>query len=1049
MKFSLTKLSFKNKVFINFILVVFVLLGIIAFNKMSKLEDPEVPVREAVIMTVYPGASAEKVEQEVTIPLERAIRSMGHIYEMTSRSMPNASQINISLETTLPKSKFEEMWNILRKKVSDAREDLPEGAMAPQVHDDFGEVYGMFYALQSDGYSQEEMYDQAKKIKQQLLDIDGVKRVEIYGRRRAVINIGISQEKLARLGVHPLEIIATVKGQNQSVYPGALKSGPDELNISVNDDYKSIDDIRNLVIQGHENDQFKLGDIATVTRGYEDPQMMTMRYNKMPAIGISVAMKDGENILKLGDEVTQTLNKIQKKLPVGMTINKVFYQPEKVKKAIDSFAKNLIEAVLIVIVVLMLVMGLRSGIIIAVNLICIITATIAVLWFMDGTLQRVSLAAFIIAMGMLVDNAIVVLDIILLDLQRGVHRMAAFAHSPQKVAIPLLAATMIAIIAFLPIDLSPDETGDYVGDLFIVLAVSLLISWILSMTHIPLMASRYLKLSPKLANKKPLQGPFYNFFRRVLNYCFQRRTATIGVMVLLLLISAWGYRFVKQSFFPDLSYNQFYIEYSMPSGKNTDAVEADSKKIENWLLKNPDITAVTTSLSSTPSRYCLVRSIADPGMNYAELIVTFKDYNTLKKEQPSIQAYLNSHYPESYIRVRRYNLIGFTSHLVEVMFRGPDPNVLKNLSGQAQTIFEQEPKAALVENDWYPKTKNIIVDYNQPLARQSGLSRMDVSNSLLAATDGIPIGSFYENDEQVPLILKTTDSKGNKISNLEDIPIWGLLPNIGTEQIKGTMEKALLTKEIDLSPFMKSTPLSQTTKGINVEWKEPLIRHFNGEREITVKCDMKPGYSADEVRQSMKSKIEAIHLPDGYTMTWRGEYYNQNKAMKYILFYLPLAIMLMIGILIALFHDLKKPAIIILSIPFAAIGIVWGMVIASKAMGFVSIVGAIGLMGMMIRNGVVLIEEIEKQTKRLDHPIDAIKLAALTRLRPVSMQSLSCILGMIPLISDDLFGSLAVTMMGGLLIGTIITLVFIPILYSVFFKVKIHKSNEVKTIEQQ
>lgn len=1038
MYMNLSEISFNNKSLVNFILVVFVVLGIFAFIKMSKLEDPEVPVRQAVIVTIFPGASSEKVEKEVTEPLERAIRSMGSVYELTSRSMASSSQITVSFDVTMPKDKVEQTWDILRKKVSDAKKSLPEGVMEPVVYDDFGDVFGMFYALQSDGFSYEEMYDYAKKIKQELVNVEGVRSVEIYGKRNAVINIEISQEKLAHLGINPLELVLTLNGQNETVYPGGFTSGTNRLSVVLTDDYKSIEDIRNLIIQGHENDQFKLGDIANVTRGYEEPYMMTMRHNKMPALGISVSMVKNENILKLGKSVTAKLEAIQKKLPVGLTIEKVFYQPEKVEKAIGSFIKNLIEAVLIVIVVLMFAMGYRSGIIIAVNLIFIILASIVVLYLLDGTLQRVSLGAFIVAMGMLVDNAIVVIDIILLDLQNGKSKREAFILSPKKVMMPLLGATVIAIIAFLPIFLSPDETGDYVRDLFVVLAVSLLISWVLAFVHIPLMGSQFLKLSVKQAQKKPFQGPLYNFFRKALDYSFQHRTATIGVMLGLLAVSVFGFRFVKQSFFPDLKYNQFYIEYSLPEGKNTKAVEDDIKKIEEWLMNDSSIMAVTSSMSSTPSRYCLVRSMAEPRMSYGELIVTFKGYELLKERLPIIQSYLTDNYPEAYVRIRRYNLIAFGTHLVEIMFKGSDASVLKDLAGKAEKVLVKNDKAILVQNDWFPKTQNIIVDYSQPLSRRAGLSRMDVSNSLLAATDGIPIGIYNENGENVPLILKTTDSKGKPIDNFADIPVWGLFPNIGSDQVKDIFQKALITNDIDLSSLMSSVPLSQTVRSIKTGWEEPLIRRFNGERAITVKCDVKQGYNAEELRKEIKSDIEAIKLPDGYTMIWRGEIYNQNKALQYILFYIPVAIIILIGILIAMFRDYKKPAIIILSIPFAIIGIVWGMVLTGKPLGFVAIVGAIGLMGMMVRNGVVLIEEIKHQTDAMEDHIQAIKQASISRLRPVILQSLACMLGLIPLISDDMFGGMAITIIGGLLIGTIITLIFIPILYTLFFNIKVN-----------
>jgi multidrug efflux pump subunit AcrB len=1030
---KLTEPAFNNKALLYFLLFAIVVSGIWAFAKMSKLEDPEIKVKQAMIITKYPGASAHEVELEVTDILEKEIESMGDIEQVTSRSLANFSELTIRLNAATPDEVVEQKWDLLRRKVNNAKEKLPPEAFAPIVLDDFGDVYGMFYALTSDGYSYEEMNKYAKLIKNEILSIETVRKVEIYGYRNSAINIYISENKMAKLGVHPVEILMTLRSQNQKVYPGNFDATTEKIRIAVNDQLKTIEDIENLIIQGHEQDQLKLKDIADVKKEMDSPYSRIMRRNGKPALGISISMESGGNIVELGEAVEKRLNELKSRIPAGIELEKVFFQPEKVENAINQFLVNLVESVAIVIIVLMFTMGLRSGILIGSGLILSILASFPILLIAGGTLQRVSLASFIIAMGMLVDNSIVVVDGILVDLQHKVERKKALLNTPNKTAIPLLGATLMAIFAFLPVFLSPDTAGTYTRDLFIVLAVSLLFSWILSITQIPVFSEKFLKLKSEQNNEKPHDKPIHHMFRSILNWSMNNRTITIILSLVLLASSIYCFRFLKRAFFPDFVYDQVYIEYKLPEGTAIEKVDADLKKIEQELLKRDEITNVTTSLSSTPSRYNLVRRMAHLSNSYGELIVDFTDYETLLKIKPEIQKYFADNYPDAEVRINHYNLIVLTDYLVEVQFTGPDPAILKSLSIQAQEIMRKNPKAGIVRDNWESKTKQIVADYSQPLARRVGVSRSDISYSILAATDGLPIGNFYKGDEAFPMKLRTISADGSKIENIKDIPVWSLgLPNIPISQI---IRGEIPIEEMK-SSLIGSIPLSQVTREVRTEWSEPLIQRYNGERAILAQCDPAVGFRADEVRSAIIDEIEDIELPEGYKMEWKGEYYNQNHAMKYIKMFLPVAIILMITMLITMFRDFRKPLVILLCIPLAAIGMVYGMLLTGKLFGFVSIVGAIGLMGMMIKNGVVLIEEIELEIKAGKDPYFAVVESSVARMRPVMMASLTTILGMIPLLNDPMFGSMAVTIMGGLLVGTIITLVFLPVLYTIFFGIK-------------
>ncbi len=1042
----MNNLAFRNKALFYFFLLVLVAGGIFSFMTMSKLEDPEIVIKQALVVTVYPGASAHEVELEVTDVLEKAIMTMGGLNKIESRSEADYSEITVELHPTVRLQDVEQKWDKLRRKVISAAPELPPGAKTPVIIDDFGDVYGLFYAMTSDGHSYEDMYDYARMVKQDLEHIDDVKRVEIYGNRRPAIYININQARMAGLGVHPGEVLMTLTDQNEKVYAGYFESGDERIRIKVDDAFHSLDDIRDLVIHGHEDEQVRLSDLTTIDRGLEEPYREAMRHNKLPALGISIAMESGGNVIELGESVDVRLAELQKeRIPAGIDFSKVFFQPDKVSESITTFMTNLIMSVLIVVILLMMAMGWRSGFIIGSGLLITILGSLAILNLFDGTLQRVSLGSFIVAMGMLVDNAVVIVDGIITDRERGVPKRIALVNTVNKTATPLFGATLIAILAFLPIFMSPDTAGEYVRDLFIVLAVSLLLSWILALTQAPLMAGYQFDFSGKKekSKKKLYSGPVYRLHRNLLCYLLWHKSLAVVMVVLLLGVTLFLFRFVPQTFFPDLSYSQLYIEYRMPSGTRIEKVDADLSEIEAYLLENEDITRVTTSLGGTPSRYNLVRYIAKPSMSYGELIVQFRDYKSLMDNLEEIQDYLIKYYPQAYARVQRYNFM-YMEFPIEVMFTGPDPGILRELTAQATAIMEEEPTAMLVRNDWEPATKTLVARYNQKRARAEGLTRSDVAMSLLSLTDGLPIGNFYEGRRAIPIILRQIEWDGTPIKDLETAPAFPMTP--ATTGLDLGLIADLMAGVIEPADILRGTlgavPMRQAIDNIVVDWEEPVVRRYNGQRAMRAQSNPIPGKTADAVRMSIRNKIESIPLPPGYRLQWYGEYKASSESQEYLFLYLPLAVILMIAILIALFRDFRNPLIIILSLPLAFIGIVPGMLITGREFGFVAIVGALGLMGMMIKNGVVLLREVAIQIDGGKQSHQALLDASSSRLRPVMMASLTTILGMLPLINDDMFGSMAVTMMSGLLIGSVITLMMMPVFYAVFFRVRFSKGMD-------
>lgn len=1038
---NLSKWALENSKLVYLGVAILMVGGILAYDSMPKLEDPAIKVKQAMVVTTYPGASAHQVELEVTDPLEKSIGEMTTLNSIQSSSYADLSLITVELQTTVPDEEVEQQWDILRRKVANVQSKLPLGASASQVKDDFGDVYGMFYALTGDGQSDKELDNYAELIKRAVSELDGVARVDIYGARSQCINIELREDKMANLGVMPTEVIQTLNNQNKTSYAGYYDNGDRRIRVAVDDKFNNVDDIANMLIQGHDDDQFRIKDIATVVKTYEPTTRNQMEYDGVRALGISIACSADYDILKVGAQVEKTIARIEERFPAGMECQKVFFQPERVENALNTFLVNLVESVAIVVLLLVFFMGWRSGYIIGASLVVIVFGSFLVLKFFDGTLQRVSLASFILAMGMLVDNAIVIVDGIMVDVKRGMPRMEALTSIGQKTAMPLLGATLIAILAFLPIFVSPDTAGVYVRDLFIVIAVSLMLSWVLALVHVPVMCERMFKnmeSSQEETNEVLYKGRAYDVLEKVLVFGLRHRKTTVAMALVLLALSAFCYKFVNQAFFPDMEYDQLYMEYKLPEGYNSTETARDLTEIRELLMKHDYITHVTTSVGGTPSRYNLVRSIATPSLAYGELIIDFKSPSALVEHIDELQQEINNLYPDAYVKFKRYNLM-FKKYPIEACFSGPDPAVLHQLVDSARAIVEASDKVCLPTSDWEPLVPVLSIDYDQASARNSGLTRSDVALSMMAYTGGVPIGTFYDGINPEHIYVKCTDEEGRNIANLENAQVFGILPNVGQFLNRATVKKLMagvVTRDEVVENLIQTIPLKQVSRGLDIKWEEPVVVRNNGERTQRLQCSPCPGVGTEAARQSIAEKIEKMKLPEGYSLTWEGEKRASDQSMKYLFDGFPICIVMMIMILVMLFKDYKKPAIIFCCIPLVIVGVIPVVMLTGKPFGFVAIVGVLGLIGMMIKNGIVLMDEITLEISQGIQPRVALIQSAKSRLRPVMMASLTTILGMIPLVPDAMFGSLAVTIMGGLFVGTLITLLFIPVLYSMFFKVK-------------
>ncbi len=1046
----LSELVFQKKKIFYFLLVAVVFGGILSFMRLSKLEDPEIAVMMANVITVYPGASAHEVEMQVTHVLEDELAALADINSITSRSEANVSYITVALEMSVPQKEIPQRWEFLRRKLELAMPKLPAGVQTPMVFDDVGDVYGMFYAMVADaGFSYEDMNRYARFIKSNLLEVKGVRKASLYGEQKPEIQITLSAERMSELGILPLQIFAALNDRTKAVYAGNLFSGTQQLRVGVSDGAATPEDIGNILITAVGGSTFRLGDVATVEKSYGDPQRNILMVDNQKALGIGLSMESGENIVEVGKRVEARLAELEKQIPAGISFQKVFFQPEKVNLAINGFMWNLAFSVLIVILVLIFTMGFRGGLIIGSGLLLTILATFPLLHASHGTLQRISLGAFIVAMGMLVDNAIVVLDGILIERSRGRKGKKVYTRTAKQTAIPLLGATIIAIAAFFPVFLSDDAAGTYVGDLFVVLAISLSISWILALTQVPLFSAIFLKKRnhPKQSRSDLFNTPLYRRLHKVLEYCMHRRLATLLAFVVVLVAVLFSIGKLDKTFFPDFNYNQCYIEHTLPKGTSPEAVAHNLKQITEHFQSYPEVDMVVTSLGMTPMRYCLVRGMmAENADNYGELIVNFKDYESMQRMRPVFQKYLREQFPEAISRIRKYSLSIKSTHSVEAEFTGPDPKVLKELSNQVQQLMLQNPHVDpyTVCDDWNPKARTLRAVYSPVPASRNNITRSDLGNAILAATDGLPIATVYQGETPYPVRFRVRNNQGKRIEDLNDIPVWSSLPNINTGMDKNTL-MGLFSGTIDSDELLKESlgtvPLGSVTRGVKLAWEEPVVRRRNGKRTIQAQCEPRDGSSPAQVQNELNHLVRNIRLPEGYSMRWVGEAELKTEGLAGIISFIPLTAAIMILVLLLLFNDYRRPLIIILCLPMSIIGIVPGLLLAGQPFSFIAIVGVIGLSGMIIKNAIVLLDEIEHRLKKSHTPYRAVVDATISRVRPVIMASLTTILGMIPLLNDPMYGSLAVAIIAGLTVGTLVTLVFVPILYSLFYSVRVEPQD--------
>lgn len=1026
------------------VLFLILAVGVMAFMTMPKLEDPAVTVKQASVVVLYPGADTKRVEKDVVSVIEEQLRALPDVRKISSTVKPGQALIQIEFNFETPMDEVEQHFDLVRRKISDTEMLLPPGVMSPIVIDDMMDVYGIFYAFGGDDYDYEELERYAKVLKRDIMSVKGVKRVNIGGTQREVIDIAFTPEQIRNNGMLPMLVAQALQSSTKAVNAGKLENGDDRISVNLTEGASSVEEISSLFLNLPDGKKVRLGDIAQISKHIASPQNGGFYLNGKPSLTVMVALEADAVVPSVGAEVDKKVNETLSLLPVGLTVDKMFFQPDQVNEAISSFMINLIESVVIVIIVLMLAMGWRSGLIIGLGLVLTVALSFPILSALGTTLQRISLGAFIIAMGMLVDNAVVIMDGIMKDRSRGMPKSAYLYRIGKQTAIPLLGATIIAAATFLPIYLTSGTVGEFAGDLFLVVCVSLLVSWILAIVQVPVCADQWLSpdnVAEEIQNQ-PKLNRFEKWVKKIVEFLIGHKWLTIAFSVFLLAGAGGAILLVKNVFFPDFNYDQFVVECYYPPESNPEAVRARMFQLSDSIMKDKEVRNVAVSVGGAPGRYCLVRPIPEGGDNYAEFIIQCKDYQSVQRLSKEMTSHLREIAPEAYIRSRKYNFSVSSSHLVEVEFAGPDPKVLRELSAEAESIMRNSPfvDPYTVQNSWDAPSRQVSINYSAQSAARAGVNRGDVANAVLAATDGYTVGVISKNDNLIPINIIIRNNDGSKLSDISNIPVWTMANvNISENDLAGLMQGSTDISDIKKNMFVTTT-LANCIDSISSVWDESLVTRYNGQRSIQAECDpdpYNPEATPDKLLKSVKPLIEKIKLPKGYSMRFVGESEVADEAMAKVFQNLPVMIVILIVVLLLLFNNWKKLAVILLCFPFVLCGIVPALILTNTPFTFLAILGVMGLMGMMIKNAIVLVDEINALNigQRMElYP--AIVHATLSRVRPVLLASLTTVAGMLPLVGDPMYGPLAITVIGGLLIGTLVTLLFLPVIYSIFFKVK-------------
>ncbi|MGR5287597.1 efflux RND transporter permease subunit [Vibrio maritimus] len=1014
---SLTEYSIKNRVISWLFLVILAIGGIQSFNDLGRLEDPAFTIKDAMVISTYSGATSTEVEEELTYPLEKEIRKLPYIKNIKSTSSAGLSQIMVSMEMDYGPDELPQIWDEMRRKINDLRPNLPSGVNSIQIIDDFGDVFGVMIMLTGDGYDYVELKRYADYLSRELELVDGVGKVSIAGDQKEMLFVELSLERLSALNLDMNTVMGLLNQQNSVQSAGEIMINGESLAIRPNGNLDSVESLENLIIHGRDTGNLiRLKDVAEISKGIQEKPSNVITFNGKPAINLAISFGAGVNVVEVGKALDAQLQALENIKPAGINLDYFYNQSAEVDKSVQDFVVSLAQAVGIVIVVLLFTMGMRSGIIIGAVLLLTVFGTFIMMSINNIELHRISLGALIIALGMLVDNAIVIVEGILVGLKQGQTKKQAAMSIAKQTQWPLLGATVIAITAFAPIGLSQDATGEFMGSLFWVLCYSLFLSWITALTLTPFLADILLKESDKndqAADADPYKGVLFTVFRWSLELALKLRWLTVAGMIALLVSAVMAFGLVKQSFFPPSNTPMFFVDMWMPEGTDIRQTLKQTEQVEAYIQEQDNVEFVSSTVGQGLQRFMLTYQPEKSYEGFAQLQVRTTSRDNMFGLLNKLDAELSSQFAAPTFQLRLMEFGPSPASKIEARIIGPDPQVLRDIAVQVEDVLLADPGSRNVRHDWRERTKQLVPQFNESKARRLGISKEDLSSTLQLAFGGNTIGVFRDGTQMLPIVTRLTEAERVDYASLQNISIW--------------------------SPMLQTyVPVEQVIDNVTLEWQEPIIQRRDRKRTLTVLADH--DVLGDETAASLfarvKPQVESLPLPAGYTIEWGGEYESSKDAQEAMFKSLPMGYLLMFIITMLLFNSFKKPLVIWLTVPLSIIGVAFGLLVSNMPFSFTALLGLLSLSGMILKNGIVLMDQINLELDSGKDPYDALVESAVSRVRPVSMAALTTILGMIPLVFDAFFGSMAITIMAGLGFATVLTLIVVPVLFAIFFKVK-------------
>lgn len=1019
---NIAEYSIKYKVISGLFLVLLTLGGISAFNGLGRLEDPAFTLKDALIIATYPGATPQEVEEELTYPLEREIRQLPYIDNITSISSRGMSQLKVSMKSIYGPEILPQIWDEMRRKINDAQPTLPSGVSSLQILDDFGDVFGIMIMITGDGYDAVELKRYADQLRRELELVKGVGKVAVAGDQTEQLFVELSLERLASLNLDMSTVTGLLNQQNSVQQSGQVMVNGESLIIRPSGTLSSVEELENLIIHGRDTGNLiRLKDVATVSRGIAERSSNVVTFNGSQAISLGISFAPGVNVVDVGAHIEEEFETLQSIKPAGVELNYFYNQATEVDKSVSNFVLSLAQAVGIVIVVLLFAMGLRSGIIIGAVLLLTVFGTFMLMSYTGIELHRISLGALIIALGMLVDNAIVVVEGILVGLKKGRTRLQASKDIVTQTQWPLLGATIIAIAAFAPIGLSEDATGEFMGSLFWVLCYSLFLSWITALTLTPFLANLLLKENPAKEGDEAsdsedddaYKGALFVIFGSMLRFALRFRWVTVAAMVALLVLAVIGFGNVKQSFFPASNTPMFHVDIWMPQGTDIQQTIKQSAEVEEYLGQLDHVEFVASTVGQGMQRFMLTYQPEQSYAAFAQMTVRVDTRENMFALLDGLEADLNKSFSHPTFRLRVMEFGPTPASKIEARVIGSDPQVLRSIARQIEDVFNADPGARNVRHDWRERTKELVPQFNEPKARRLGISKQDLSSTLQMAFGGNTIGIIRDGTHMLPVITRLPEQERVDFESLANLNIW--------------------------SPTLQTyIPVEQIIDGVKMDWVDPLILRRDRKRTLTVMADH--DVLGDETAASLfarlRPKVEALPLPEGYELAWGGEYESTNDAQAAMFQSLPIGALVMFIITVFLFNSVRKPLVIWFTVPLAIIGVSFGLLATGMPFSFTALLGLLSLSGMILKNGIVLMDQINIELASGKETYNAVFDSALSRVRPVSMAAMTTILGMVPLMFDAFFGSMAITIMAGLGFATVLTLIVVPVLFAIFYKVK-------------